>query len=191
MPGSQVNRGPDRRMLRRILALCVLFGLLAFPALILRLYRLQITDHEYYEALAIGQQLREAPTVIARGGIYDRSGKPLALSASVENVFLSPAEIDQNGEDRELIASGLARILDLDERELLEKSRQSGSWYVTVKRRLEREEADAVRAELLNMGVDVVDTAAGPMWERVSHNCGACGAVSSGCACHAAPTPEK
>ena len=73
MPGSQVNRGPDRRMLRRILALCVLFGLLAFPALILRLYRLQITDHEYYEALAIGQQLREAPTVIARGGIYDRS----------------------------------------------------------------------------------------------------------------------
>ena len=146
MPGSQVNRGPDRRMLRRILALCVLFGLLAFPALILRLYRLQITDHEYYEALAIGQQLREAPTVIARGGIYDRSGKPLALSASVENVFLSPAEIDQNGEDRELIASGLARILDLDERELLEKSRQTGSWYVTVKRRLEREEADAVRA---------------------------------------------
>ncbi len=145
MADSRVERGPDRRLLRRVLCLMLLFGVASFVLLIARLYRLQITDHDYYEALAVGQQLREAPTVIARGMILDRKGKPLALSASVENVFLSPAEIDQNGEDRELIASGLARILDLDERELLEKSRQTGSWYVTVKRGLEKDEADAVR----------------------------------------------
>ena len=145
MSDSKVNRGPDRRMLRRVLALTAVFGVAAFVLLIARLYRLQITDHDYYEALAISQQLREAPTVIARGGIYDRRGKPLALSASVENVFLSPAEIDQNGEDRALIARELARILSLDEDEVLEKSRKTGSWYVTVKRRVEREEADAVR----------------------------------------------
>ncbi len=156
MSEQTVRRGPDRRMLRRVLALMLLFGLAAFPALILRLYRLQITDHDYYEELAIGQQLREAPTVIARGRILDRKGKPLALSASVENVFLSPAEIDQNGEDRELIARGLAEILNLDEDEILKKSRQTGSWYVTVKRRVEREEADAVRRFKLENGLSGV-----------------------------------
>ena len=146
MPEQTAHSAPNRQMLRRILALMAIFGVAAFVLLILRLYRLQITDHEYYEELAIGQQMREVPTVIARGGIYDRKGEPLALSASVENVFLSPAEIDQNGEDRALIARGLAEILGIDEETVLEKSRQTGSWYVTVKRRVERGEADAVRA---------------------------------------------
>ncbi|MBR5343354.1 MAG: PASTA domain-containing protein [Oscillospiraceae bacterium] len=145
MSETRAERGPDRRLLRRILCLMLLFGVASFALLIARLYRLQIIDHDYYEELAVGQQLREATTVLARGAIYDRKGSPLALSASVENVFLSPAEIDQNGEDRALIARGLAEILGLDEAAILEKSRQTGSWYVTVKRGLEKEEADAVR----------------------------------------------
>ncbi len=145
MPESLTRQGPNSRMLRRVLFLALLFGAAAFALLLLRLYRLQITDHDYYESLALAQQLREAPTVIARGSVCDCRGRPLALSASVENVFLSPAEIDQNGEDRALIARGLAEILSLDEASILEKSRQTGSWYVTLKRRVEREEADAVR----------------------------------------------
>ena len=44
-------------------------------------------------------------------------------------------------------------------------------------------EADAVRDELLRMGVNVVDTAAGPVWERASRDCGACEAGDGGCAC--------
>ncbi len=145
MAQTHPERAPERRLLRRILCLMLLFGVASFLVLIARLYRLQIVDHDYYESLAVAQQLREAPTVIARGSIFDRRGKPLALSASVENVFLSPAEIDQNGEDRALIARGLSEILGLDERTILEKSRTSGSWYVTLKRSLERDEADAVR----------------------------------------------
>ena len=69
------------------------------------LYKLQIVDHEYYEGLAIEQQLREAPTAAARGSIYDRNMLPLAVSASVDNVYLSPAEIEMYSEDKELIVS--------------------------------------------------------------------------------------
>ena len=58
MPEQTAHSAPNRRMLRRILALMAIFGVAAFVLLILRLYRLQITDHEYYEELAIGQQLR-------------------------------------------------------------------------------------------------------------------------------------
>ena len=137
--------GPSRQMLRRALFLMGLFGIVLFAVLLARLYRLQILDHGLYEQLAIRQQLREVPTAIRRGTIYDRRGYPLAVSATVDNVYLSPAEIAQYGEDRELIARELSRILDLDYSELLEKTGQTGSWYVTVARKLEKEQADQVR----------------------------------------------
>ncbi|MCR5663871.1 MAG: PASTA domain-containing protein [Oscillospiraceae bacterium] len=144
---------PNRSMLRRILALMLLFGIVSFSVLLARLYRLQIVDHAYYEELAVRQQLREAPTTVRRGSIYDRKGTLLAVSASVDNVYVSPAEIAQHGEDRRLIAAGLSAILGLDEETVYEKTGQTGSWYVTVKRKIEREEADAVRRFKLDNGL--------------------------------------
>ena len=85
--------GPNRQMLRRVLALMGLCGIAAFLVLLVRLYKLQITDHELYEELAIRQQLREAAASPARGTIFDTNMNPLAVSASVDNVYLSPAEI--------------------------------------------------------------------------------------------------
>ncbi len=138
--------GPNRQMLRRALFLMAVFGIGVFALLLARLYKLQIVDHAFYEEMAIQQQLREAPTSAARGVIYDTKMNALAISASVDNVYLSPAEIDMYGEDKELIARGLAEILDLDYQEVLEKASRTGSWYVTVARKVEREQADRVRA---------------------------------------------
>ena len=149
MSGSAKNTaasGPNRQMLQRILALMAVFGLGVFALLLARLYQLQIVQHEEYEALAIQQQLRSAPASVSRGTIYDTRGKPLAVSASVDNVYVSPAEIEQYGEDRALIAAGLSEILDLDYDAVYEKTGQSGSWYVTVARKIERDKADAVRS---------------------------------------------
>ena len=137
---------PNRQMLRRCAVLAALFGILLFVLLLARLFQLQILEHERYERLAMEQQLRDAPTAAARGRICDTDGNPLAVSASVDNVYLSPAEIQAYGEDPALIAQGLAEILGLDERELLQKCTQTGSWYVTVARKLEREQADEIRA---------------------------------------------
>ena len=137
---------PGRRMLRRTLLLMAVCGAIAFTVLLARLYRLQIVDHSFYEQRAIEQQLREAPTSPERGTIYDTRGRVLAISASVDNVYLSPAEIERYGEDRELIARELSRILDLGYDEILEKSGRTGSWYVTVARKVEREQADQIRA---------------------------------------------
>ena len=142
---APVKTGPNRQMLRRTLFLMAVCGIAAFLMLMLRLYKLQIVEHEYYEKLAIGQQLREAPTAAARGKIYDTNMNILAVSASVDNVYLSPAEIEMYGEDRELIAHGLSEILGLDYEDIYEKSGQSGSWYVTVKRKIELEDAEKIR----------------------------------------------
>lgn len=142
---APVKTGPNRQMLRRTLFLMAVCGIAAFLMLLLRLYKLQIVEHEYYEKLAIGQQLREAATAAARGKIYDTNMNILAVSASVDNVYLSPAEIEMYGEDRELIARGLSEILGLDYEDIYEKSGQSGSWYVTVKRKIELEDAEKIR----------------------------------------------
>ncbi len=143
---AQAVSAPTRQMLRRALCLMAFFGILLFALLLARLFRLQILDHERYERLAMEQQLRDAPCSAARGIIYDTHKEPLAVSASVDNVYLSPAEIQAYGEDPKLIARGLAELLGLDYNELLRKCDQTGSWYVTVARKLEREQADAVRA---------------------------------------------
>jgi stage V sporulation protein D (sporulation-specific penicillin-binding protein) len=145
-PGkSAPDPGPSRQMLRRTLALMAVCGIAVFVPLLARLYRLQILEHGFFEQRAIEQQLREAPTSAARGTIYDACGRVLAVSASVDNVYLSPAEIEQYGEDRELIARELSQILELDYEELLDKTGWTGSWYVTVARKVEREQADQVR----------------------------------------------
>lgn len=138
--------GPGRQMLRRTLFLMAVCGIAVFLILLARLYKLQIVDHDFYEKLAIEQQLRQAPTSTARGTIYDRNMNVLAVSASVDNVYLSPAEIEEHGEDRELIADGLSEILGLDRDDILEKTKQTGSWYVTVARKIESDKARQVRA---------------------------------------------
>ena len=137
--------GPNRQMLRRTLFLMAVCGIAAFLILLARLYKLQIVDHEYFEQLAVEQQLREAPTSAARGVIYDTNMNALAVSASVDNIYLSPAEIEMYGEDKELIARELSKILDLEYDDVLEKASRTGSWYVTLARKVERETADKVR----------------------------------------------
>ena len=140
------EQGPNRQMLRRALLLMAVCGAAAFALLLAKLCQIQLLEHDFYEQRALEQQLREAPSSPRRGSITDARGRLLAVSASVDNVYLSPAEIRQYGEDRELIARELSRILDLDYEELLEKTGQTGSWYVTAARKVERETADAIRA---------------------------------------------
>ena len=145
-PSPGLKPGPSRQMLRRTLFLMAVFGIGAFLLLLARLYKLQIIDHEKYESMAIEQQLRSVPSSAMRGTIYDTNRNTLAVSASVDNVYLSPQEIEMYGEDRALIARGLYEILGMDYDEIYKKSGQKGSWYVTVARKLEKDKADEIRS---------------------------------------------
>lgn len=142
---TKLYRTPNRTMQRRTLFLMAVCGIVAFAVLVGRLYIIQIRDHEKYEELAIDQQLRETGSSAARGTIYDRNMNILAQSANVENIYVSPAEIEMYGEDRQLIAQGLSEILDIDSEEILAKTENNGSWYVTIAKKVEKETADKVR----------------------------------------------
>ena len=148
--GSQ----PNRTMLRRTLFLLIVCGIVAFIVLGARLYKLQIVDHDRYEKEAIEQQVRETSISANRGTIYDRNGKILAMSASVENVFISPAEIVMYEEDPVLIAQGLSEILGIDYAKILDKTANVKSYYQTIAQRVEQDKADQIRAFISEHGLN-------------------------------------
>ena len=75
MPGTNRRMSspdtPNSMMLRRTLFLMIVCGIVAFLVLALRLVKLQIFDHNFYETSAIDQQVRETTVTAKRGTIYD------------------------------------------------------------------------------------------------------------------------
>ena len=102
------DKRPNKTMLRRTLFLLAAMGVLAFVLVAVRLFRLQIVDHELYETRAIEQQLRSTVITAHRGTIYDRNGTTLAMSATADTIYISPIEIAIYEENIDLIARGLS-----------------------------------------------------------------------------------
>ena len=137
---------PNAMMLRRTLVLLMVCGIVAFLVLALRLFKLQVIDHNFYETKAIDQQVRETTVTAARGTIYDTNMKILAMSASVDDIVINPRAIKMNKEDAELIARTLSDILGLDYNDILAKTAKTNSGYQMIARKVEPEVADKVRA---------------------------------------------
>ena len=144
--GRKGTRRPNSMMLRRTLFLLVVCGIVAFLVLAAKLYQVMVVQHDYYENLAISQQVRETEIAASRGTIYDTNGKILAKSASVDTIFISPAEITKYQEDPVLIARSLSEILDVDYNKILEMTSDTKSWYKVVARKVESDVSDQVRA---------------------------------------------
>ena len=137
---------PTDKMLRRTLFLLGVCGIAAFLVLIGKLFDIQILHHNQYETAAIEQQVRETAIDSGRGSIYDRNMNILAMSASADTIYISPAEIVMYDEDPVLIAQNLSRILGADYGKIMEMTQDTKSWYKTVARKVEQEVSDEVRA---------------------------------------------
>ena len=148
----------------RTVLVMALLGVVAFGALFLKLFDLQIRQHDELQEKAVAQQTRSTVITASRGTIYDRNGHPLAVSATAENVFVDPKGLQQylqeqaeqgNTEvrDAEYIARGLSRILEVDEETILEKMEKTSSAYEIVKKRVDQEVADEVR-KFINGEID-------------------------------------
>ncbi len=137
---------PNKEILSRTLILMVVCGVFSFVVLGCRLYIIQIRDHAIYQSGAIEQQVRETTINASRGTIYDRNMNVLAQSATVETVYISPAEMIQYEEDKSMIASGLSEILGVEYDEIMKKWEDTESWYKTVAVKIEQELAYEVRA---------------------------------------------
>lgn len=108
------------------------------------LYKVQITQGDFYQQRAIAQQLRTTPITANRGTIYDRNGNTLAVSATVWTVLFSPHDIDDA--EAEILADGMSEILGVDREFVIEKAKNKKNYYQIVKKKVEKETADKVIA---------------------------------------------
>ena len=130
----------------RILIIAVVLGLLAFVPVVLRLYRLMVTDYEYYANQALRNQTRSTSVTADRGNIYDRNMNILACSQSVENVYLDPHELKQSKADIPAIAAKLAEILDLDPDWIARQAADTKMRYKQIAARISQDVAAKIRA---------------------------------------------
>jgi cell division protein FtsI (penicillin-binding protein 3) len=104
-----------------------------------RLSYLQLYRHSEYLSRALRQQQRSFEITPERGAIYDRNGKPLAMSVQVDSAFAVPSEIA----DENLAARLLSGVVNKPQEEI-EARFQSSRSFVWIARKLPPEKADAI-----------------------------------------------
>jgi len=107
----------------------------------LRLVYLQVFRYGDFEQRAQHQQQRTTEVAAKRGVIYDRAGRELAMSISVDSAFAVPTEMP----DLAGTVSLIARITKTDPRELLAKCKAART-FCWVARKADAETAERIRS---------------------------------------------
>lgn len=122
----------------------VFIAIVLFSATIIgRLAFLQIVKHDFYMALAMGQQRLSESISPERGEIFvkDKSGSSFILATNKNSsyVFVNPNKI----KDREKTSEELANMLNLEKEEIIKKISES-DFFSVIKRKLNNEEIERV-----------------------------------------------
>ena len=136
-------KGPNKKMVNRATVVLTVFVSLLLIVMTGYMAYYQIVKHDFYQAKAITQQTMDTEINANRGTIFDRNGVALALSATVETVFISPASV-KDDEQAHLIALRLSEILGVDQQAVYEKAKKT-NYYEVIKRKVEKDVADEVR----------------------------------------------
>ena len=164
-------RRAKKTIQRRTLYFLLVFGVLSFVLLFVKLYDITINRHDEMQERAARQQTQSTTISASRGTIYDRNGKILAVSATADTVFLDPKAIEArakemdetrakkmveglkpgeslplSGEEyKQLIASTLAPLLEIEEETIFKAMDKTWSQYEVLKKRVEKEIGDQIR----------------------------------------------
>ncbi len=185
------NNRPNSSMAKRIIFMMCIFGFIAV-LVVSKLVNVQLINGESYQAKAADQQTRDTIITPKRGVIYDRNMKELAISATVETVYIAPVELaDEEGkdrsEDRKKVARTLSEILELDYETVLAKTEKSKSYYQVIKKKINEEKATAIRTAIKEdklKGIHFVEDTKRyyPFANFASHIIGFCGDENTGLA---------
>ena len=158
MPNHKGESGLTTNTLKvkkRSLVLLIIYSILVV-LLIGRLGYFQIVMGEEYSRQAYMKQTRNRIINPKRGTIYDRNGKELAISASVETISVNTQDFKDKTKDKpeivDEIAAGLGQILEMEPQTVKERLLANVSWSY-IKRKVEKEIGTKVREYLLKMGI--------------------------------------
>jgi len=143
-------------VIRRRIALSLVFFTALFVLLAAQLFKLQILEAEELQQRAQTQWTSQSVIAPRRGSIYDRTGRVLAISATAYTASVSPRQVA----DVRTFARILAPILDMDEEAIVQKASDRSKGGVILKRQLSRDIAQQLRlmiAEQLKAGSKALD----------------------------------
>ncbi len=151
----------------------IFFGamiIIAWLLLLLRLFSLQVVEHDKYQKIVTDQLTYETNTTPERGKIYDTNGNLLVTNTTVYRIFISPYDIAGGDDvfdevadeeldmfmsvlssqmpqstDAQLVASELSEILGVDYDTIMEKIKKVGRRDETIKKNVDPETANLIR----------------------------------------------
>jgi len=134
---------PGRISMRRRMVIALILMLLAFLAIISRLFIIQFVQASELQEKAEDDRVHDQKVAPSRGTIYDRNGNKLAISLTANSITASPPQIIKSKKAEET-ATFLARTLDLDEQKVLADITKNEQ-FVYIKRKVDFAAADSIR----------------------------------------------
>ncbi len=140
---------PNKQMAVRIMTVMVIMILCISIVSGSSLFYIMVVKGDKYQSLASEQQLYDNLVSAPRGNIYDRNMKVLATSSTAWTVYITPNSFkslksDEAEKIRKTISEGLSEILEMEKDDIYNKTKQK-TYYVIVKKKIEKETADKVR----------------------------------------------
>ncbi len=163
-----------------IVCFCIMIG---------RLFCVQILQADWLQSMALSQWTRSFTVEAERGQIVDRNGKVLAQSASAVTITATPADVvgaeteDATKKEERIReeATSLAGVLELDAGEVYRKITDTSKSSVRLKRQVELEIGDQVKAmKLQGIAVTEDTVRAYPMGAFLTQVIGFCTASGEG-----------
>ncbi len=145
-------------MVNRIIVIMLAVVILFVSVTSVRLVQIMIIDGERLQSMASEQQLYDTLVTAPRGDIYDSKMNLLATSDTAYTVYITPNAINDLDDDKQekvrtTIAKGFSDILDMDFETAYEYTNKK-TYYVIVKKRIDKPTADAIR-EFLSENSDL------------------------------------
>lgn len=131
----------------------ILMFMVLWSILLIRLFSLQIINHETYEAKVIDNIERETNVAANRGIIYDCNMVQLATNATTWRIFISPRDIEDSTQAA-LIASQLSTILDVEYDSIMEKIAKTHRADETIKKDITEDEYNSIIALINEYDLD-------------------------------------
>lgn len=129
------------------LVIALVFTVVLFFGLILRLFYIQLVKGEELKKSALSQWVKGVPIEPKRGIIYDRNGKKLAVSKIIYSLDVHTREV--RPENREEVAESVSNIIDIEKNDIMSLLNEDKG-YRNIKKDITKEEIDQIKE--LNIG---------------------------------------
>ncbi|HIF47514.1 penicillin-binding protein 2 [Candidatus Thioglobus sp.] len=149
------NIALENKIFSSRMLMAFLFILIVTSVLILRLYNLQISNHDYYAEEALGNQMRTLPITPTRGKIFDRNGQIIATNQLSYRLTLTPEKTKNIA--KTLLSLKQLNLIDEDDIKRFHKNRSRYKKFhnIPLKHKLSEKQVAEFLVSNQFIGIDV------------------------------------